>query len=205
FKRCSLAHRRELHAREPDHVRLGPSLLARIMQATPQQERRDLLALAAQILNRRAPCPAQITHRLVTFIRNPDRRQIAGAQLLRQTERVAPVGLHPVARLLWDQRRRNHNALMTQALDLPIEPIPSRTRLVAERQPLISGGKLLHQLGCRYSGIVDLAAKPHLTRTSGVRDRDCIAQLRRIKSDESFGMMVHDSPSLPEALPGLSG
>src|SRR4029078_1731706 len=143
-------------------------------------------------------------HRLVTFIRNPDRRQIAGAQLLRQTERVAPVGLHPVARLLLDQRRRKHNALMTQALDLPIEPIPSRTRLVAERQPLISGGKLLHQLGCRYSGIVDLADKPHLNRTSGLRDRDCIAQLRRIKSDESFGMMVHDSPSLPEALPGLS-
>jgi hypothetical protein len=38
-----------------------------------------------------------------------------------------------------------------------------------------------------------------------LRDRNGIAQLRRIDSDESPDMLVHDSPSLFEALPGQSG
>ena len=41
--------------------------------------------------------------------------------------------------------------------------------------------------------------------TTLLRDRNGIAQLRRIDSDESTVMLVHDSPSLFEALPGQSG
>jgi hypothetical protein len=69
-------------------VRLGPCPLARIPQALPQQKPRYLLALAAQILHRRFAPPGEITHRLVTGVRNPDRREIAGTQLLDQTERI---------------------------------------------------------------------------------------------------------------------
>jgi len=195
----------ELLARKPAHVRPGPRLLARIVQALPQQERRDLLALSPQILHRRSARPRQVTHRLVTLLGNPYGGQLAGAQQLDQAKRVAPVGLHPIARLLRNERRRNHNAMVTEALDLPVEPVSGRPRLVAERQPLVLGGKLPHKLRRRRDGVVDLAEKPNLARPPGLRDRNRIAQLGTIKSHESFAMIAHDSPSLLEALPGLSG
>ena len=64
---------RELLLHQPVHVRLGPRLVARIMQAEPQQERRYMLALGAQILHRRPARSGQIAHRLVARIGNPDR------------------------------------------------------------------------------------------------------------------------------------
>jgi hypothetical protein len=52
----------------------------------------------------------------------------------------------------------------------------------------------------RFRG-VDLAEIANLPVTTLLRDRNGIAQLRRIDSDESPAMLVHDSPSLFEALP----
>jgi hypothetical protein len=52
---------------------------------------------------------------------------------------------------------------------------------------------------------VDLAEIANLSATPFLRDRDGIALLRCIDSDESPDMLVHDSPSLFEALPGQSG
>jgi hypothetical protein len=141
----------------------------------------------------------------VTGVGNPDRREIASAQLLDQTERIAPVGLHPLAGLLWNERGRHHHALVPKTLDLPIKPISGRPRLVAERQPPILGGKLPHKLRDRRSRVLDLAQKPNLTSATGVRNRNRIAQLGGIKSHISFDNIAHDSPSLLEALPGLSG
>jgi hypothetical protein len=67
------------------------------------------LALAAQILTR----PCQFTHRLVLRVGNPDRREIATTQLLDQTDRIAPIGLHPLARLLQNgSRGRHHQAFV---------------------------------------------------------------------------------------------
>jgi hypothetical protein len=177
----------------------------RIMQASAQQKRRHLLTLAPQVLHRRPARPCEIAHRLMTRVGNPHRGQLAGAQQLDQAQSVAPVSFHPIARTLRDQRRRNHNALVTEALDLAVEAIAGRPRLVAERQPLVFGGKLPHNL-CRCSlGIIDLAQKPNLARPTGVRDRNRITQLGCIESHESFAMIAHDSPSLLEALPGPSG
>jgi hypothetical protein len=42
---------------------------------------------------------------------NQDRREIATAQLFDQTDRIAPVSLHPFARLLQNERGRHHHAL----------------------------------------------------------------------------------------------
>ena len=74
-----------------------------------------------------------------------------------QTDRIAPVGLHPLARLLQNERGRHHDALMPKALDLPVEPISGRPRLVAERQPPILSRKLPHKLRDRRPGVLDLA------------------------------------------------
>src|SRR6202165_4347579 len=94
---------------------------------------------------------------------------------------------------------------MTEARDLPVQPVPGRPRLVAERQTLVLGGELPHQLGRPRPAVLDLAEKPDLARPAAIRNRNRITQLRGIESHESFAMIAHDSPSLLEALPGLSG
>src|SRR6185295_571638 len=101
--------------------------------------------------------------------------QLTGAQQLDQAKRVAPVGLHAIARLLRNERRRNHKALVTEALDLPVEPVPGRPRLVAERHPLVLAGKLAHKLRRRRPGVLDLADKPNLARSASLRNRNRIA------------------------------
>src|SRR5262249_23596917 len=102
-------------------------------------------------------------------------------------------------------RRRGHDALVTEALDLPIESVAGRAGLVAKRQTLVLGGKLPHQLRRCSLRIVDLAEKPHLARPTAICNRHCITQLRGIETHKSFTMIAHDSPSLFEALPGLPG
>jgi hypothetical protein len=76
--------------------------------------------------------------------------------------------------------------------------------LVAKRQLTVFGRKFDDELACRCFRSVDLAEIANLSVTPFLRDRNGIAQLRRIDSDESSAMLVHDSPSLFEALPGQS-
>jgi hypothetical protein len=52
---------------------------------------------------------------------------------------------------------------------------------------------------------VDLAEIANVPTTTLLRDRNGISQLCRIDSNESTDMLVHDSPSLLEALSGSSG
>jgi hypothetical protein len=137
--------------------------------------------------------------------REPTRGQLVGTQQLDQAEGVAPIGLHAITGLAWNERRRNHNALVAKTLDLPVEPIARRPGLVAECQLLVLGGKLAHQLRRRRPAILDLTKKPNLASPADLRYRYRISQLGSIKGHESFVMIAHDSPSLFEALPGLSG
>src|SRR5262249_9734473 len=122
-----------------------------------------------------------------------------------QIARIAPVGLHPIARLLRNERGRRHDAVVAERLDLPVQPIAGRAGLVAEHKPRILAGKLPHKLLGRRRAVLDLAQKPDLAIPTGLRNRHRVAQLRRIESYENFAMIAHDSPSLLEALPGLSG
>src|SRR6516165_489065 len=92
---------------------------------------------------------------------------------------------------------------MPKALDLPVEPITGRPRFVTERQPFVFGGQLSHQLGGGRRRVVELAQKPNLVAPTAIRDCNRITQLCGIESHESFAMIVHDSPSLFEALPNI--
>jgi hypothetical protein len=69
----------------------------------------------------------------------------------------------------------------------------------------VLGSKFGDELARRCFRGVDLAEIANVPTTTLFRDRNSIAQLRRIDSDESPDMLVHDSPSLFEALPGQSG
>jgi hypothetical protein len=82
------------------------------MAALAQQKARELLPGPAQRMHGIKTCSYQITHCFVPGIRNPHRGELARPMQPCQTGRVAPVGLDPVARPLWDQRRRDDNAFV---------------------------------------------------------------------------------------------
>src|SRR6267143_1333273 len=81
----------------------------------------------------------------------------------------------------------------------------SLARPTASRRLTVFGSKYGDGLARRCFRGVDLAEIANLPTTTLLRDRNGIAQIRRIDSDESTVMLVHDSPSLFEALPGQSG
>ena len=53
---------------------------------------------------------------------------------------ASPVPVHLVASSLWDERRRDHHTFEAKVLDLPVQSVAGRARLVAERQLLVFGG-----------------------------------------------------------------
>ena len=65
--------------------------------------------------------------------------------------------------------------------------------------------KLLHQLARRRLRVRDLAEIPDFAIPPALRNCHRIAQLRRIDTHKDFAIIRHDSSSLREALPGLSG
>lgn len=60
----------------------------------------------------------------------PNGRQLARPMQLRQHGRVAPVGLHPVARLHRNERGRDDHAVMSEFGQLAMEAMAARPRLV---------------------------------------------------------------------------
>ena len=113
-----LGRMREGQFAQPAPMHLRPVAVRRT-RAMAQQEAQQLLARLAQIPHRLRPQPPQVPHRLVCFVRHPE-RQLPGAQRLRQHHRVAPVGLHLVADLAREQRRRHHVAAVPEAGQLTL-------------------------------------------------------------------------------------
>jgi hypothetical protein len=92
-------------------MQLGPSRPP-VMAAVAQQESRELLACPTQRVHRVETGADQITHRLVPGVRNPHRRQFARPVQPRQTGRIPPIRLNPVARPFRDKRRSDRNAVV---------------------------------------------------------------------------------------------
>ena len=67
-----------------------------------QEEARELLTGLTQTADRRQTGAHEIADRLMSRIRNPDRRQFAGPMQLGEVDRIPPVGLDPISRLAWD-------------------------------------------------------------------------------------------------------
>src|SRR5262245_1550223 len=187
-------------------MRFAPSLLViGVMPALPQQERRYLLAFCAKVDHRSATRPREIAHRLMVPVRYPYRGELAGAQQLCQALGITPVGLHSIARLSRNQRRRNHHASMPEPRNLPMQSVSGRTCFVTEHRSIVFSRQLAHELGCGGWGVLDLTEKSNLTRSASVRNRYRVTQFRTSEGHESFAIIHHDSPSLLEALPGQSG
>ena len=88
------------------------------------------------ILLGRLPLPDKIAQRLGIFIGNPHCGQISGPVAACQLQRIPPISLHAVSRLLRNQARRHHRTLDTQLRQLPVEYEPRRAGFIAGPQML---------------------------------------------------------------------
>ena len=184
-------------------MRQRPMAAPAVDPAVAQQERQQLLALAAEIVGRRFPGAHKIAHCFMRRVRRPHSRQLAGTMQPRQRHRVAPVGLDPLARPLRDQRRSDHQASVAESPDLAIKPISRRPGLKADMQPVVSLRQSLDRPLDWSRAVLDLAEKPNLASPACFRDRHGVLLLGDVESDKNFAMLSHGPPSVHEARLGL--
>jgi hypothetical protein len=100
-----------------------------------QQERPEPAPCTVEIDDHVPARPAQIAHRLLLGARDPDGDELPGAVQASKPPAVPPVGLHPVAGCLRDQRWRHHMTRDLEALEEPLQLIAGRACLVASDEP----------------------------------------------------------------------
>ena len=101
----------------------------------------------------------------------------------RQTGRIPPIRLDPVARPLRDQRRRHHNAVVPVPRQVTLDAIAARARLVAEPKPDALAAELAHQTIQGPSRVGDPAICPDLAADAALGDRHDNPLLVNIKPD----------------------
>jgi hypothetical protein len=97
-------------------------------------------------------------------VRNPNWRQLARTEQRGLRYRVAPVGLHAIARPRRNQRGRHHDAIMSKQGDLPVKAIAARPGFITERQLAMFGGEAIDHFGHRFRPALDFTDEAGLTR-----------------------------------------
>src|ERR1700737_953990 len=193
-----MMHRlREVEPRQPTAMQLGPSRPP-IMAALPQQKARELLARPAQRMHRVETGAHQIAHRLVPGVRNPHRGQLARPVQSRQTGRIPPIGLDPIARPLRDQRWRHHDPSGPVRGQGTLDAIPARACLITEPKPDARGAELAHQAIQGPRRVGNPAIFPDLAAQAALGYRDDYAFLVNIKPNVS-DTIRHDPSPMHEA------
>jgi hypothetical protein len=154
------------------------------MTALAQQEARELLARSAQPMHRVETSAHQIAYRLVRGIRNPHRRQLARPVQPRQTGRIPPIRLDPVARPLRDQGGGHDSTVVPVRRQVTLDAIATRACLLAEPQ--------LHPL------VAKLAGQP-LQSCRRVRDPAVVSNL----APQAAFRYRHDDPLLMNIKPDI--
>jgi hypothetical protein len=145
-------------------------------------------------MHRVKPGAHQVAHRLVSGIGNPHRRQLTRAMQPGQSGCIPPVRLDPVAGTLWDQRRCDHNAVVSLARQSTLNAITARPRFVAKPQGHAVAAELLQQPVQRRRCVRDPPVLPHLAAQATRGHRDNNAILVNIKPDVANSIRHDPSP-----------
>jgi len=148
-----------------------PRRRARVANVVAQQKHLQLLPgpmLRPHDLKARAQ---QITHGLVFRLREVNARQFARAKEPRQLIGIAPVRLHPIARLARHPRGTDDEALITQPAQAPAQRIPARPGLVTELQGRAGLGGL-ELPGAPQHVLMRAAEDPVAPHLGGITGRD---------------------------------
>ncbi len=113
---------------------LGPRALGGVTVTVAQQEGFELRPCPPQVLHRVGAGAAEVTHGLVVRVGHMHGGQLRGPMQAGQLERVAPVGLHPVAGAARNQRRGDHGAVDLELREPPRQYEARRTGFVADPQ-----------------------------------------------------------------------
>jgi len=143
-----------------------------------------MLTRLAEHPHGRGSRPDQIAHRLVRRVRHPNRGQLARPVQLCQAQRIAPIGLHPVARLAWDQGRRHHHAGVAERHKLALQAVAAWTGLVTEAQLPPSPGQTFRQLGDDLGAVRESAELPDLATPDAFRNRHGDRRLVDVHADK---------------------
>ena len=83
---------------------------------------------------------------------------------------------------------------MPEGCDLAIQPVASRSRLIAEVQFAIATAQLADQPLNRTRRVRHLAEKPYLTSTPAIGNRNRVLGLRDIERDKGFAILPMARP-----------
>ena len=131
-------------------------------------------------------------------VRNPHRRQLPRPVQSRQTGRIPPIGLNPIARPLRDQRRRHHNAFVSVRRQVTLDAIAARACLITEPKPDARAAELAHQAIQGPRRVGNPAIFPDLAAQAALGYRDDNAFLVNIKPNLS-DTIRHDPSPMHEA------
>jgi hypothetical protein len=180
----------ELEPRQPTAMQLGPCRPP-VMAALPQQEARQLLACPTQRMHRVETGAHQVAYRLMPGIGNPHRCQLTRPMQPRQTGRIPPIRLDPVARSSRDQRWRHHDAFVPAPRQVTLDAIAARPRLVTEPQLHSFTAELARQAIQGRRRVRDPAIVPNLAPQAAFCYRHDDTVLVNIKPDIR-DMIPHD-------------
>jgi hypothetical protein len=136
----------------------------------PEQEALQMSARLARNPDRRCPRPHQITHRLMSRIRHPNRRQFARPMAFCQHEGIAAVGLCPVSGLYRNERRGDDHAIMPGISELPVKTIAAGAGLMADVQQASVAAQLRGKLADMVGAVRDRAPVANVAAPSPMRE-----------------------------------
>lgn len=94
---------RQRQAGQPAQMRCRPGALARVHHAIAQQQCLQAVACVALLAHGVLTGAHQVAQRLVHGVGHAHGTEFARARQARKHQRIAPIGLHPVARALGDR------------------------------------------------------------------------------------------------------
>ena len=104
--------------------------LARVHHATAQQQRLQAVACVALLAHGVFAGAHQVAQRLVHGVGHAHGTELARTRQARKHQRIAPIGLHAVARALGDGRGRNHLTVVAQCGEVALQHEAARARFV---------------------------------------------------------------------------
>ena len=181
----------ELLSGEPAPMRQRPMAAAAVNPAVPEQEGQQLLALPPQIVSRRLTGANKVPDRLVSRVGRPHPCQFAGPMQACQRNRIPPVRLDPLARLVSGSAperppcSRGPSSRIWRYSPYPVGPASKQTCSWSYRPASL----LIISLD-RRRAVLDVAEKPNLSLPAPFRDRHRVLLLRDIESHKDFAILL---------------
>ncbi len=163
----------QLLSLEPRHVLRAPcNDLFRPAHVELKEKLPQPISMTKLIPLRRVARSNKIAQGLLLSVGNPYGGEITAPKETRELLRIPAIRLYLVPRFDRDERRRDHVALDAHLGELPVEPVPARTGLVADVKSCLPSPTLLDHPPNRVGPIGDRSHRVHRAVLLRNRHRD---------------------------------